>query len=313
MKKIILLFFLLYTIITVSKAQSLIDTNARQFFLFSYFVKQDAGVNLAVSTNGVNWVPVNAGKVVAAPLVGEKLIRDPSINLGPDGVYRMVWTTGWKGKNIGYAESKDPIAWPEEKAIPVGRLIDSTNNCWAPEIFYNAEKKNYMVYWSSNVGPWKKNGEGRIYYVTTSDFKAFSKPAVLFKNGAPAGGAAGDNGPIDAFILQDSQHRFLLFYKKDDNTHIPTIYFREGETPEGPWGDEHGPVLPSTGDEGPSVVKMGNTYCLFTDPFESPNAYLFTSTDLKTWKRSVTDLQMAHGTVIQIPKEMALKLVSAPK
>jgi beta-galactosidase len=293
----------------VANAQTKLDINAKQFFLFSYFVEQDAGVNLAISTNGINWLPVNHGKVVATPQVGEKLIRDPSINLGADGIFRMVWTTGWKGKNIGYAESKDPAKWGEEKAIPVGSGIDSTNNCWAPEIFFNPQKKNYMIYWSSNIGPWKKGGEGRIYFVTTKDFKVFSKPAVLFRNGSPAGGAAGNQGPIDAFIYKDHK-RYLLFYKKDDNTHIPNIYYRASQSPEGPWGDEHGPVTPSTGDEGPSIVKIGSNYCMFTDPFESDFAYMFTSKDLNTWKRQPTDLKMAHGTVIEISKQTALKLLN---
>ncbi|WP_176851925.1 glycoside hydrolase family 43 protein [Mucilaginibacter sp. OK268] len=290
-------------------AQPAIDTTAKQYFLFSYFLKQDAGVNLAVSTNGINWVPVNKGNVVATARVGEKLVRDPSINLGPDGVYRMVWTTGWKSKTIGYAASKDPVHWGEEQAIPVGAAIDSTTNCWAPEIYYDTERRRYMIYWSSNVGPWKKGGEGRIYYVTTPDFKTFSKPEVLFRNGFPAGGAPGNKGPIDAFIYKDTEHRFLLFYKKDDNSKVPTIYFRAGETPEGPWGNEHGPVTPSTGDEGPSVVRIGDRYCLFTDPFESDFAYMFVSADLKTWQREVTDLKMAHGTVIEIPKNVALRLI----
>jgi hypothetical protein len=311
MKKQVLiqLIILLTMCVSIGRAQTKLDTNAKQFFLFAYFVEQDAGVNLAVSTNGINWLPVNHGKVVATPQVGEKLIRDPSINLGPDGIYRMVWTTGWKGKNIGYAESKSLEKWGEEKVIPVGLGIDSTNNCWAPEIFYNPQKKNYMVYWSSNIGPWKKDGEGRIYYVTTKDFKVFSKPAILFRNGFPAGGVSGNQGPIDAFIYKHN-NLYLLFYKKDDNTHIPNIYYRAGKSPEGPWGNEIGPVTPSTGDEGPSIVKIGSNYCMFTDPFESDYAYLFISKDLKTWTREATDLKMSHGTVTQISKQTALKLLN---
>lgn len=39
---------------------------------------------------------------------------------------------------------------------------------------------------------------------------------------------------------------------------------------------------------------------MFTDPFESDKAYLFTSTDLKHWERQSTDLKMSHGSVVEI-------------
>jgi len=310
MRKIPIFKFLFIAVsaIFAANANAQVDTSASHFYLFSYFLKQDAGVNLALSSNGINWTPLNKGNVVATADVGEKLVRDPSINLGPDGLFRMVWTTGWKGKNIGFAQSADPLHWPEEHALAVGEDIDSTGNCWAPEIFYNADKKNYMIYWSSNVGPWKKGGEGRIYYVTTRDFKKFSKAQILFRNGFPAGGAPGNNGPIDAFILKDDG-RYLLFYKKDDNSKVPTIYYRSGKTAEGPWEQEHGPVTPSTGDEGPSVIRINGRYCIFTDPFESDFAYMFSSSDLNSWERTVTDLKMAHGTVIEIPKSTAIGLL----
>jgi len=292
--------------------QNKIDQHTKQFFLFSYFTGQAGGAHLALSTDGIHWEPLNGGQPVIIPQVGsEKLMRDPSIHRGADGIYRLVWTSGWKGKNIGYAESSDLIHWSQQKAIPVGENIDSTTNCWAPEIFYDDIKNQYMIYWSSNVGEWKKMGsEGRIYYVTTKDFKIFSEPQILFKNGFPAGGAPGNDGPIDAFIYKDGKERYIMFYKKDDNSRIPNVYYRIGKTPEGIWGEEFGPIKPSTGDEGPSCIKMGNRYCMFTDPFESDFAYVFSSNNLKDWKREATDLKMAHGTVIEIPKETAIKLLN---
>ena len=300
-----------FTVSAFGQLSGKVDLNAKQFFLFSYFKAQEGGAYLALSTDGTHWEQLNGGQPVIVPQLGsEKLMRDPSINLGKDGIYRMVWTSGWKEKEIGYAESFDLIHWNQQKAIPVGEHIDSTTNCWAPEMFYDDIKKQYMIYWSSNVGEWKKMGsEGRIYYVTTKDFKSFSEPKILFKNGFPAGGAPGNNGPIDAFIYKDGKERYILFYKKDDNSGIANVYYRIGKTPEGIWGEEFGPIKPSTGDEGPSVVKIDNRYCMFTDPFESDSAYVFSSNNLKDWKREITDLKMSHGTVIEISKETAIKLL----
>ena len=98
-----------------------IDLNAKQFLLFSYFTGQAGGAHLALSTDGLHWQQLNGGQPVVVPQVGsEKLMRDPSINRGKDGVYRMVWTSGWKGKDIGYAESWDIIHLCQQKAICVG-------------------------------------------------------------------------------------------------------------------------------------------------------------------------------------------------
>lgn len=301
------------------KPQEIIDKNARQFFLFSYFIEQDKGMYLALSTDGVTWETMNHGQVVLTPQVGsQKLMRDPSIHKGPDEIYRLVWTTGWAGKDIGYAFSSDLIHWSEQQVIPVGESVDSINNCWAPEIFYDDLKDQYMIYWSSNIGEWKKTGsEGRIYYVTTKDFKQFSNAKILFRNGFPAGGEAGNNGPIDAFIYKGGKARYIMFYKKDDNTGVPNDFYRIAATPEGPWDKEFGPIIPSTGDEGPSCVKVGSEFRIYTDPFEDKYAYLFSTTDLKNWQRRTTNLEMCHGTVIEIPKELAMKLrqngVLAPK
>src|SRR5690242_465576 len=92
--------------------QNKINLKAKQFLLFSYFTGQAGGAHLALSTDGLHWEQLNGGQPVILPQVGsEKLMRDPSINRGRDGVYRMVWTSGWKGKDIGYAESLDLIHW----------------------------------------------------------------------------------------------------------------------------------------------------------------------------------------------------------
>jgi len=36
-------------------------------------------------------------------------MRDPCIIAGPDGSFHMVWTTGWRGKDIGYAAEQEGV------------------------------------------------------------------------------------------------------------------------------------------------------------------------------------------------------------
>jgi hypothetical protein len=281
-----------------------IDTTASHYYLFSYFMGQDKGMCYAISTDGMDWSPINKAQSFLVPQIGvQKLLRDPSINKGVDGLFRVVWTTDWNGKEIGYASSPDLIHWSKQQSIPVMKDVKETGHCWAPEIFYDEVQKQYLIYWSSDVGIWS------IYYVTTKDFKQFSPPKILFTNGGVGGGKAGNLGPIDAYIFKENSSKYMLFYKKDDNTGVPTLYYRFGKSPTGPWGDENGPIMPSTGDEGPSCIKIGKEYRVYTDPFESEKAYVYITTDLKNWERKVTNLNMSHGSIIEISRKLAIKIL----
>ena len=265
----------------------------KNHYVFSYFTGQDDGAKLAISTNGRNWKVLNNGAPVIRP-AKDDILRDPSIHQGPDGIYRMVWTTGWTGREIGLSTSPDLVHWSDIKKIPVMANFPHTGHTWAPEIFYDKAAKSYIVYWSSDNDLWN------IYYTTTKDFISFSETKILFSNGGRGGGKAGATGPIDAYIFEKTDNEYVLYYKKDDNTGVPNLYWRTGPSPLGPWGAEDGPVTPSTGDEGPSVIRLGDQYAMYTDPFESDLAYMYTSKDLKHWRREATDLKMSHGTALEI-------------
>ena len=82
-------------------------------------------------------------------------MRDPSIVRSGDGTFHLVWTSSWKGDlGFGYAHSKDLIHWSEEKFIPVMAHDSTTVNVWAPELFYDDEKDEFMVVWASCI-PYK--------------------------------------------------------------------------------------------------------------------------------------------------------------
>lgn len=110
-------------------------------FLFSYFVDNgEDGLHFAYSRDGLKWQPLKNEKSFLRPTVGkDKLMRDPCIIKGPDGIFHIVFTTGWHDKIIGYASSKDLIHWSEQKAIPVMEHEPTAKNSWAPEVFYDDE------------------------------------------------------------------------------------------------------------------------------------------------------------------------------
>jgi hypothetical protein len=114
-------------------------------------------------------------------------MRDPHILRGPDGLFHMVWTSGWSDKGIGYANSSNLVDWSEQRYLPLMESTPGTKTCWAPEVYYEASLGQYLILWSSNVEtpgvtP-PKGGFHRAYYVLTKDFKTFTEPKIFFDPG----------------------------------------------------------------------------------------------------------------------------------
>jgi hypothetical protein len=63
----------------------------------------------------------------------------------------LVYTTSWTSKEIGYAYSKDLVHWSEEQLLPVMHDEPATVHSWAPEVVYDQDKKDYLIYWTSQI------------------------------------------------------------------------------------------------------------------------------------------------------------------
>src|SRR4051812_37366400 len=203
-------------------------------FLFSYFTRNgEDGVHLASSNDGVTWSPLNGGRSVVRPAVtGDgigwqewdtraALMRDPCILRGPDGTFHMVWTIAWTDHGIGVAHSKDLIHWSAQKRVPVMDHEPTALNSWAPELFYDEAKKEWLIFWATSIpgrfpasdSVAQKTSRGRadhrLYYVTTRDFKTYSHAALLYDGGFSA---------IDGTIAKKGDTYFLVM---KDETFYP--------------------------------------------------------------------------------------------
>ncbi|MBN2685698.1 MAG: family 43 glycosylhydrolase [Pontiellaceae bacterium] len=165
-----------------------------QEYLFSYFtVSGQDGLHLAHSVDGLHWEALNEGKSLLTPAVGkDRLMRDPCIIQGPNGLFHMVWTTGWWDQHIGYANSKDLVHWSEQKTIPVMEHEPTARNSWAPEVFYDEEQNEFLIFWATTIpgrhsevaeSESEKGLNHRIYYTKTKDFESFT-PTEMFFNPA---------------------------------------------------------------------------------------------------------------------------------
>jgi hypothetical protein len=284
-------------------------------YVFSYFKGNgEDGLHLAYSEDGLRWRALNGDSAFFKPTVGrEKLTRDPSIVRGPDGTYHMVWTAGWNEHGFGYARSKDLITWTNETYVPVMAYEPTALNTWAPEIFYDAPRGRYLIFWATTIpGRFKGDSAGdggkynhRIYYVTTTDFATFSKARILYDH---------DFSVIDAFMIRDGA-RYVMFLK-DETLRPPqkNIRLAYAERPEGPWTR---PTTRITGDywaEGPTALRVGNRWLVYFDRYREHRYGALSSPDLKTWGDVTAQLVMPagirHGTAFRVPAADAERLLA---
>lgn len=308
MKKLIYLVLLLCAV----NAGAQTTTN-KEVYMFCYFKNngQD-GLHLAYSNDGLQWTALKGDSSFLKPMVSkDKLMRDPCIIKGADGLFHMVWTDSWTDKGIGYADSPDLIHWSEQKQIPVMESEAQARNCWAPEITYDASSKSYMIYWATTItGRFplidtaaESGYNHRIYYVTTKDFKTFSPTKLLFDPGFSS---------IDATIVPDGK-RFVMFFK-DETLHpvqknIKVIY---ADKLTGPYTKPGDPITNGYWAEGPTTLRIGNKWIVYFDKYRNQKYGAITSTDLKNWTEISDQIKLPrgirHGTIFKISQAEFAKL-----
>jgi hypothetical protein len=300
MKKVIFCILLVCMVMT-SFAQV---ENNDSVLVFCYFKNngQD-GLHLAYSKDGYVWKALKNDSSFLTPTAGDdKLMRDPCIIQGADGLFHMVWTVSWHEKGIGYASSKDLIHWSPQQTLPVMEHEKQAENCWAPEIIYDPSSKKYMIYWATTITgrfPETVNGgdnNHRMYYVTTKNFKKYSKTKLLYDQ---------QFNVIDATIQRDGDN-YIMFLKDETLKPQPrkSLHVAVSKNLTKGYGK---PSERITGDywaEGPTAIKLGNEWIVYFDKYRNGQYGAVTSTDLKTWKdisdKIVVPKGLRHGTVFKI-------------
>ncbi len=285
-----------------------LDTNGyiqkHEGYIFSYFKGNgEDGLHLAYSDDGYQWKALKNDTPFLTPEVGkDKLMRDPCIIKGGDGIYHMVWTVSWTDKGIGYASSKDLIHWSKQEFIPVMAYEKNTRNTWAPEITYDSEENNYMIYWASTIeGKFpetksddEKGYNHRIYYTTTKDFKDFAPTKLLYEPGFNV---------IDATILKQDKG-FVMFLK--DETRNPVeknIKIAYSENLTGPYSKASDPITGDYWAEGPTATKIDGDWVVYFDKY-TEKKYGAVKETANGWKdiseKINFPLGTRHGSVLRV-------------
>ena len=284
-------------------------------YLFSYFKDngQD-GLHLAYSRDGYSFTALKKDSSFLRPVLSkDKLMRDPCIIRGADNNFHLVWTVSWTDGGIGYASSPDLVNWGKQQYVPVMSHEPTTINAWAPEITYDANTGEYMIYWASTVpGRYPKtdsSGDGkynhRMYYTSTKDFKTFNKTQFLYNH---------DFTVIDATI-QKAGDQYIMFLKDETKLPTPQKNIRIA-TSKKINGDYSKPSVPITGNywaEGPTAIYTGTEWMVYFDKYTQHKYGAVASAGLKEW-RDVSDKVhfppgTRHGTVLKISQQELDKLL----
>ncbi len=272
-----------------------IETNAAlaadSVYLMSYFANNSSntdihgsdGLHLAYSLDGISYHALGGGGGYVRDTTGlctfqSSCMRDPSVSLGPDGVYRLIYTTDWTGTKIGYSESTDLLNWTPTVGLNIMGSVANTSVTWAPEMIYDSINKNYVMYWSSNIS----GGDKSIYYSTTTnpaDISTYSTPQVLYSPGYTT---------IDANIVWNNDHYVMLC--KDERDGKKYIYMTNGGTSiTGSYSTTGITAVTAvnSGTEGAATIKIGNVWYCFNDKYSSGGIRTRVSYDnMATWQEA---------------------------
>ncbi|WP_163718215.1 glycoside hydrolase family 43 protein [Mangrovibacterium lignilyticum] len=269
---------------------------AKQVYLFSYFKDngQD-GLHLAYSYDGYHFDALKNDSSILTPMVADdKLMRDPCVIQGPDGKFHMVWTVSWNDRGIGYASSDDLIRWSKQDFVPVMADEPTALNCWAPELIYDADSAQYMIYWATTIPDRFEAGMGqgdgkynhRMYYTTTKDFVTYSPTKLLYDE---------DFCVIDA-VIKKINGEYLMFLK-DETRYPPKKHIRIAKSNSlyGGYKLASEPISPDW-VEGPTVENVDGAWVLYYDEYTRHHMGAIRSTDLENWEVINDSISFPEGT-----------------
>lgn len=253
------------------------------------------GLRFVYSRDGIRWDSI-PGTFLRPTVGSQRLMRDPSIAKGPDGVFHLVWTCSWKGdKGFGYASSKDLLHWTAEQFV---KVMDDTAtvNVWAPELFYDNEKGQFMVIWASCVpgrfpdGKEAHDNNHRLYYTTTKDFKSFSETKLLLDPGFSC---------IDATMVKRGSKDYVLVFK-DNSRDQRNIKVAFAPSPYGPWSEASEPFTENFA-EGPTTAMVNGWWYIYYDSYRRHSYGAAKTKDFLHFENQSAEVSFPaghkHGTV----------------
>jgi len=269
-------------------------------YVMGYFTESpnwlgaDYGLHLAVSTDGLQWTPLNQNNPVATPTLGTGGLRDPFILRKQDGTFIVMATdlkgTDWSQQSqyIHVWESTDLRSLTNYHLL---KLHSLATHSWAPEAYWDASRGQYGILYSAVNG----TGHNVLMVDYTTDFRTATGPQVFLDPGYDA---------IDGDLALNVGGMNYLYFK--NNTKGQLLGAKSSSLDPGSFTTFTTPVSHG-GTEAPILVKSqtSSTWYLWGDTY-TPNGvfYAWQTNDLAagTWtpvdQRQYTQpLNSKHGTI----------------
>jgi GH43 family beta-xylosidase len=280
------------------------NEDSAEAWLFTSFRDSGDGLHLAYSVDARNWTDLN--RAFLKPVVGSRLMRDPHILRGADGLYHMVWTSGWHDRGIGYANSSNLLNWSEQRFIPLMETVAGTETCWAPELYFDEKSGSYVIVWSSSAPlAGFDRPQHRAYYTLTKDFRDFTKPQILFDPGF---------NNIDTTMIRRGDKFVIVLKETDDqpNGKWGAVYAAEADQLLGPYTLIPEPIIKNERVEGPALATFGNKTLLYVDYYANHRYGMLQTTDWKKWSDATGSASIVpgqrHGSIFSVPTSLLTAL-----
>ncbi|MBQ8502738.1 MAG: glycoside hydrolase family 43 protein [Clostridia bacterium] len=288
-------------------------------YLFCYFtgnLPEEESVHFAVSADGYNFEALNGNKPVIKQTLGKKCCRDPYLFRDEKGIFHIIATDmrchdGWSNNNSMVVwDSEDLVTWKNERIIDFSQFesTKTANRVWAPEVIFDREKAEYMIYWTHNNSD--DDLDTVIWFAYTKDFITLTtEPKVLFR---PKSGMCA----IDADIIE-KDGRYYLFQADGEKE---AICYAVSYRASGPYyePDDNRISVADTALEGNCIYKIIGTdkYVMIADQFKTGGYFMQESTDLIRFTEvdksrfSLNHLRPRHGSMLHITDEEYQTLVN---
>ncbi len=185
----------------------------------------------------------------------------------------------------------------------------STVNVWAPELFFDDMRKEFVIIWASTIpfrfakGIEEEGNNHRMYAITTKDFNSFTESKLFLDPGFSV---------IDAVIVKKGVKDYVLVLKDNTrpNRNLKVAFGNEALGPYTGVSETFSPKL----TEGPTVVKVGKEWLIYFDAYGDKKYSVVKTADFRSFKDVSEEVSIPtghkHGTIIKVKKSIIRNLTN---